>query len=114
MWNIGGLPPRTTRISAANDLRRSINFEASTEDQQLCVESGSREDLANYQDRVAFALNIDQVAKILEFSPPLRPAPIAIKIIEPCDIGKTYWTGCEWINNAPSQFIPQPTFSDTN
>ncbi|KAJ4153318.1 hypothetical protein LMH87_009810 [Akanthomyces muscarius] len=109
VWNIRGLPPRISRVSAANDLRSSINIGTFTGYQQLPRELTSKEDLANYQDRVAFALDINQVGKILEFShtPSLRPPPIAIKLIEPCDLGRTYWTGSEWINNAPRP-LPAP------
>lgn len=84
-----------------------MNIGTSIGYQQIPGELTSKEDLANYQDRVAFALDIDQVSKILEFSPTtsLRSPPIAVKLIEPCDVGRTYWSGSEWINNAPSQFL---------
>lgn len=43
---------------------------------------------------------------MLEFSPTasLRSPPIALKLMQPCDLGRTYWTGCEWLNHSPSGF----------
>ncbi|KAM3516743.1 hypothetical protein NHJ13051_009628 [Beauveria bassiana] len=103
VWNIRDSSPHIM-ISTANEQQRSANLDTSNGNQQLSKESSSKEDLFNYQDRVAFALNINQVGKILEFSPPtsLRSPPIAIKVMEPCDLSRTYWTGCEWTNNTRS------------
>ncbi|EJP60747.1 Chitinase II [Beauveria bassiana ARSEF 2860] len=90
VWSIRD-PSSHIMISTANEQQRSANLDTSNGNQQLSKESSSKEDLFNYQDRVAFALNINQVGKILEFSPPtsLRSPPIAIKVMEPCDLSRT-------------------------
>ncbi|KAM0739965.1 hypothetical protein ACQRIT_005149 [Beauveria bassiana] len=62
VWNIRDSSPHIM-ISTANEQQRSANLDTSNGNQQLSKESSSKEDLFNYQDRVAFALNINQVAE---------------------------------------------------
>lgn len=100
-WNIRRLPRPFPRPSNAAQLRRAINTGTYITQQSLSDRPISSDDLENYRDRIAFALDIDQVGRILEFTAPVtvRTQLSTVTSMESCNSDRTYWNGCQWINN---------------
>lgn len=97
IWTIGGLAPNGHVVDDGHGhlLRRGTHARVFSSAFLLSKPSPS-EDLEKYHGRIALALNIDRVRRVLEFdqqpsTPGLLRSPQA-----PQSSGKTVWTGSGW------------------
>ncbi|KAF4457843.1 hypothetical protein F53441_318 [Fusarium austroafricanum] len=107
MWSVGGLAPSAiaTDDGQGHLVRRGTNARVfPTLFQESLVSTSVEKE--KHEGRIASALNIDQVRKILEFAQsqqiPRSPRPHGL----PTDFSQTSWNGYQWANKEEWTRIP--------
>lgn len=107
VWTVGGLAPVSTGVpsgrggllaSGTNAPLYTTTFSA--------ARLNANEDLEKHEGRLAEALELDRVSRVLEFrdpsASPLKQASHSrTRSVEP--EAKTFWKGTEWILGGPEQ-----------
>ncbi|RDL40203.1 WD40 repeat-like protein [Venustampulla echinocandica] len=115
VWTVGGLAPSITGVSdgrggqfgnGTNAPLYTTSFSAAKQIQQ--------EDINKHEGRLAEALELDRISRVLEFREP-PPSPQRPAISSTCTEirvkPRTIWNGTEWVTNGAEykpQIIPEP------
>jgi hypothetical protein len=102
IWSVGGVAPAPQPVDDGHGRRLQSGTHAPVIDPPFCTaKPSSQEILENYNGRVATALDIDRVRRILDFDQRTTlPRYVSSKKTKtPHGSVRTIWNGSEWTND---------------
>lgn len=111
IWAVGGVAPLTAGVSDGRGGMLGSGTNAPLYNTSFCAaKPKEQQEMEILENRLAQALDLDRVSRVLEFRESQRPSPPSRTQSQTAAEQKTAWIGSEWVLGGP-EHSRCPTFS---